>query len=91
MSVQKPEATFLIFANNSRSKQNKRNPAHPFVDIGRQKTSAKFQQKVLNCRVVEARQGFQVFRQRIQFLENNRALSKFLQGILHYSISIIKL
>ena len=25
---------FLIFANNSRSKQNKKNPAHPFVDIG---------------------------------------------------------
>ena len=35
MSVQKAETTFLIFANNLRSKQNKRNPAHLFVDIGR--------------------------------------------------------
>ena len=25
--------SFLIFANNSRSKQNKKNPTHPFVDI----------------------------------------------------------
>ena len=91
MSVQKAETTFLIFANNLRSKQNKRNPAHPFVDIDRQKTCAKFQEKVLGCRVVEARQGFQIFRKSIQFLENNRALSKFIYGILNYSISIIKL
>ena len=28
---------FLIFANNSRSKQNKKNPEHPFVDIGKWK------------------------------------------------------
>ena len=35
MSVHKAETTFLIFANNSRSKQNKRNPTQPFVDIGR--------------------------------------------------------
>ena len=27
--------SFYIFINNSRSKQNKRNPRHPFVDIGR--------------------------------------------------------
>ena len=33
-SVQKPDL-FLIFANNSRFKQNKKNPAHPFVDIGK--------------------------------------------------------
>ena len=26
---------FLIFANNSRSKQNKKNPTRPFVDIGK--------------------------------------------------------
>ena len=26
---------FLIFANNSRSKQNKKNPEHPFADIGK--------------------------------------------------------
>ena len=39
--------------------------------------------------VVGARQSFQIFRQNISFLENNRALSKFLYGILHYTISII--
>ena len=26
---------FYIFINNSRSKQNKKNPRHPFVDIGK--------------------------------------------------------
>ena len=52
---------------------------------------AKFQQKVLNCRVVGTRQSFQVFRQNTWFLENNRALHKFLHGILHYLISIIEL
>ena len=38
--------------------------------------------------VVGARQ---VFRQNTWFLENNRALSKFLDGILHYLIRITKL
>ena len=27
--------SFLIFANNSRSKQNEKNPKQPFVDIGK--------------------------------------------------------
>ena len=27
--------SFFIFANNSRSKQNKKNAAYPFVDIGK--------------------------------------------------------
>ena len=40
--------------------------------------------------VVGARHGFQFFRQTTWFLENNRALSKILYGILHYLISIIK-
>ena len=40
--------------------------------------------------VVGARQSFQVFRQNTLFLENNRALPKFLYEILHYLISIIK-
>ena len=52
---------------------------------------AKVQQKLLNSRVVGARQSFQIFRRNAWFLENNRALSKFLYGILHYLISIIKL
>ena len=44
---------FLTFANNSRSKQNKKNRTHPFVDIGKRVRS--FSKKILNCRVVEAR------------------------------------
>ena len=40
--------------------------------------------------VVGARQSFQLFRQKTWFLENNRALSKFLYGVSHYLISIIK-
>ena len=45
----------------------------------------------MNCRVVGARQSFQIFRQNTLLLENNSALSKFLHGVLHYLISIIKL
>ena len=51
----------------------------------------KFQQNILNCRVVGARQSFQILRQNTWFLKNNRALSKFLYGILHHLISTIKL
>ena len=40
--------------------------------------------------VVGACQIFQFFRQKTWFLENNRALSKFLYGFLYYVISIIK-
>ena len=82
---------FLIFGNNSRSKQNENNPTNTFVDIGKKETCAKFQQKILTCRVLGARQSFQIFRQNDWFLENNRAFSKFLYGILHYLISITKL
>ena len=41
--------------------------------------------------VVGARRSFQIFRQNTWFLENIRALSKFLYGNLHYLISVIKL
>ena len=37
--------SFLIFANNSRSKQIKKNQDHHFVDIGKYETCAKFQEK----------------------------------------------
>ena len=40
--------------------------------------------------VVGARQSFQFFRQKTWFLENNRALSKFLYGVSHYLVNIIK-
>ena len=82
---------FSIFANNSRSKQNKEDPRHPFVDVGKYGTCTKFQQKILNCGVVGARQSFRIFRQNTLFLENNIAFSKFLYEILHYLISNIKL
>ena len=55
------------------------------------KSATNLQHKVLNCRVVGARQSFQIFRENTWFLENKRALSNFLYGILHYLISIIKL
>ena len=70
----------MILLNNSRSKQNKKNPEHSFVDIGKYETCAKFQQKILNSVVAGARQSFQFFRQKTWFLENNRALSKFYMG-----------
>ena len=41
--------------------------------------------------VVGDRQNFKLFRQITWFLENNRAASKFLYGILHYLINITKL
>ena len=50
-----------------------------------------FNKKLLNSMVVEARQSFQFLRQNTWFLENNRALSKFLYGILYYLIIITKL
>ena len=83
---------FLIFAKNSRSKQNNnKKPEHPFVDIGKWETCKKFQLKVFNPTVVGARQSFHFFRQSNWFLENNRALSKVLYGIFNYLISTIKL
>ena len=79
------------FINISRSKQNLRNPTHPFVDIRRTETYAKFQQKIINSTVVGAHQSFQFFRQITWFLGNTRPLSKFKYCILHHLISIIKL
>ena len=49
---------FFILANNSSSKQNKKNREHAFVDIGKQETCAKFQQKLLNSIAVGALQIF---------------------------------
>ena len=66
---------FYIFINNSRSKQNEKNPEHSFLDIVKQKTCAKFQRKILNVMIIGARQNFQFFRQVTWFLGNNRALS----------------
>ena len=59
---------FYTFINNSRSKQKKKDPAHAFVDLTKQKTCAKFQGKILNSMVVGACQGFQLFGQKPGFL-----------------------
>ena len=47
--------------------------------------------QILNCRVVGARQSFQIFGQNTWFLQNNRDLSKFLYVILNSLVSITKL
>ena len=51
-----------------------KNPALPFVDITKQKTCVKFQQKILDSMEVGARPSFQFFRQKTWFLGNNRGL-----------------
>ena len=65
---------FYLFINNSRSKQNKENPEHPFLDIIKYKTCAKFQLKILNCRVVGVRQIFTFSDKKNWFLGNNTPL-----------------
>ena len=82
--------TETIFINNSRSKQNKKNSAHPFLDIVKQKTCTKFQQKILNSMVVGTFKSFQFFSQIACLIGNNRGLSKFRYQILRYLISITK-
>ena len=62
---------FYIFIHTSRSKQNKKNSKHYFLDIIKQRTCAKFQQKKLNSMVVGTCQIFQFFRQKTWFLGNN--------------------
>ena len=47
--------------------------------------------KNIHFTVVGARQNFQFSKQNTWFLENSKALSKFLYVVLHYLISIIKL
>ena len=79
------------FINNSRFKQNKKNPTPPFVDNGKTETCVKFQQKILNYTVVGTCESFQFFRQITWFLENKRAFPKFKYWILHHLISIINL
>ena len=53
-----------------------KNPTHPFVYIGKMEMCTKFQQKILNCTLVGARQNFQFFRQTTWFLKNKRTLPK---------------
>ena len=85
------ERTETKFISNSISKQNRKNPTHPFVDILKMGRCANFQQKKLKSMVVATRQSFRFFRQITWFLGNIRALSKSKYWILHHLISIIGL
>ena len=69
---------FFIFPINSRSKQNKKNPEHSFVDISKKVTCVKFELKILKYMVARPCGSFQFFRQKTWFHENNGALPKFL-------------
>ena len=80
--------TFLLTTQDLNKTKKSRTP---FVDIFKQETCAKFQQKILNFVVVGARQSFQFFRQIAWFPGNNRTLSKFRYRILYNLISITKL
>ena len=66
----------------------KKNPEHPFVDLGNQERCTKFQQNLLNSMLVGS-QSFQLTRQITSFLGNHRVLSKFKYWILHDLISVI--
>ena len=81
---------YLIYA---RSKQIKKNLEHNFVDIGKQETCVKFQQKIFKSMVVGVRASFQFIRQNTWFLENNRALSNYFEwkfALLDQFYQIIK-
>ena len=87
--MQKP--VFFLFLQITQNLNKIKKSHTPFLDNGKQKMFAKFQQKILNYRMVGARQSFEIFRQSNLFLKNNRALSIFLYDILYYLISVIKL
>ena len=64
-----------VLPKNSRSEQNFKNPEHPFGDIGKTETWAKFQQKILNSMVVGARQRFQFLKEIAWFSRNELCLN----------------
>ena len=60
-----------VFFCFGKSKQNKKNPEHLFVDLGKQEMCTKFTKKKIKV-LFGARQSFQFFKQSTWFLENNR-------------------
>ena len=59
MSTKVCSGIFLFsFANNSRSKQNLKNPEYPLADIRKWETCVKFQRKNFNSMVVDIPQIF---------------------------------
>ena len=60
---------FLIFANDSRSEQNIKNPEHAFVDIGKQETCVNLSKRILSAMAVGTCQSFQFLRHIPGFLK----------------------
>ena len=58
----------------------KKNPEHPFVDIGKYETRAKFQQKILNSMLEGACQSFKFFRQKPGFSKTIELCLNFSMG-----------
>ena len=54
--------TFLLITQDLN--KTKKNSEHPFLEINKYKMCAKFQQKVLNSKVVGACQSFEICRQK---------------------------
>ena len=68
--------------NNSRSKQNKKNPEHPFVDIVKYETRVKFQQKNLCGRSLWYLEVTKVF----NFLDKQPGFSEIIELCLNLGI-----
>ena len=86
--LQKGVRVFLILFRSWVINKNVKNECAETRSFWSRKRVGSFGKKILNSMVVGARQSFQFSRQKTWFLENNRALSKFLYGVLHYLISI---
>ena len=56
--------SFFTFSLITQDLNKIKNSEHPFLDITKKKTCAKFQQKILNSMVVGPRRSFQFFRQK---------------------------
>ena len=69
---------FFLYLQSIQDLNKIKNLEHPFAGVVKKVTCVKFQQKVLKSIVVPACESFQFFRQKTWFLENNRALPKFL-------------
>ena len=72
VGVQKPG--LFVFWQKTQVLNKIKSPTHPFVNIGKQGTCAKFLQKLRKFKAVDARQSFQFFRQNTSFHENSRTL-----------------
>ena len=65
-----------------------KNPEHSYVYIGKWKTYSKFQQKILNSMVVEARQSFQLF---IKIPGFSKTIELYLDFLMGFRIMLLEL